>query len=99
MFDEKHLDGLSFHELRQGLDFVHERMNKIAEETDHDDPRIDRLLSVADLILRRMDEIVRTYSNDETGSIALWKKQMRDYYRHHDQYADAILEDDLLEDI
>jgi hypothetical protein len=100
MFDEKTLDGRSFDELRKALDFVLERIGKIEEELldGEDDLRLDRLYTVADVIIKRMDSLVREFAREHPGDFSQWGKVMRDYEVRYDKFTDAILEDDTLLD-
>jgi hypothetical protein len=100
LFDETILDGRSFDELREALDFVLERIGKIEEELsdDEDDLRLDRLYTVADIIIKRMDSLIRECARESPGNFAQWSEVMRDYEVHYDKYTDAILEDDILLD-
>jgi hypothetical protein len=101
MFDEKILDGRSFDELRQALDFVRERIDKIEEELadGEDDLRLDALYTVANIIVKRMDSLVREYAREHPGNFAQWAKVIRDYEVQYDKFTDAILEDDTLLDV
>ena len=100
MFDKKLLDGRSFDELCGALDIVLERIVKIEEELSdgEDDPRLDALYTLADLIIRRMDSRIRECTRDRPAAFAQWSKVMRDYEVRYDKYTDAILEDDTLVD-
>jgi hypothetical protein len=100
MFDEKLLDGRSFDELRNALDFVLERIRKLEEELSdgEDDVRLDRLYAVADIIIRRINSLLREFAREHPGDFTQWDKVIRDYEVHYDKYTDAILEDDTLLD-
>ena len=100
MFDEKLLDGRSFDELRKALDFVIERIVKLEEELSdgEDDALIDRLYTVSDLIVRRMNLLVRECARDSPGAFSQWDKAMHEYEVRYDKYTDIILEDDTLVD-
>jgi hypothetical protein len=100
LFDETILDGRSFDELREALDFVLERIGKIEEELSdgEDDLRLDGLYTVTDIIIKRMDSLVRECARESPGNFVQWGEVMRDYEVHYDKYTDAILEDDILLD-
>jgi hypothetical protein len=100
MFDEKLLDGRSFTELNDALDFVRERIDEIEEELSdgEDDLRLDGLYTIANSIIRRMDSLVREYARDNPGDFTQWGKMMRDYEAHYDKFTDTILEDDVVVD-
>jgi hypothetical protein len=100
MFDETIFDGRSFDELHKALDMVLERIDKIEEELSEgeDDLRLDGLYTVADIIVKRMDSLVREYAREHPGDFSQWGKVMRDYEVHYDKFTDAILEDDTLLD-
>lgn len=99
MFDEKTLDGRRINELLQALDFVMERMDKIEEESDGEDgPRLDGLIGVADLIVKRLRPLVREAARDDPVALATWDGVVRAYERSFERYDDAILSDDVLID-
>lgn len=92
MFDEKLLDGMTFGELNQALDYVLERMGQFEGERaeGEDDPRLDVLYVFANKIVRKMDAIVRESGPPE--AIAQWNKVMAGYDEHFKKYTDTLQE-------
>ena len=100
MFDEKLLDGRSFGELNQGLDYVLERIKKIEDglSDDEDDPRLDMLYVLANKIVMRMDSLIREYGRSHPEALAPWEKVMESYEERFSKYTDFFLEENTLLD-
>lgn len=100
MFNEKILDGMSFSELNQALEYILEKTGKIADglSEGEDDPRLDMLYVIANKIVMRMDSIVREHGRSNPEALAQWEKVMKGYEERFANYTDFFLEEDTLLD-
>lgn len=99
MVDEKLLDQMNFGELSQSLDYVLEKIGKYEDERydERYEPLLDMLYVLANKIVVRMDEIVR--SSASPSAIAQWEKLMPSYKEHFERFTDLLLEEDTLLDV
>lgn len=98
MFDEKILDGKSFDELVDALEYIVEKIEEVEDETPEGekDPRFDPLCFIANKIVVRMNSIVRESDDTEPELLARWKETVRSYEEGYEQYTNKPLEEDTL---
>jgi hypothetical protein len=98
MFDEKSLEGMTFGELNDALEYVLDRLDQIQDERTkgEDDPRLDMLIVMANKIIMEMDAIMREQSHAYPEALAQWNKVAEGYKEHFAKYADTYLKEDPL---
>lgn len=79
MFEEKLLDGLNVTDLRQLLSHILAEVKRIDEDDpdNDDDPRIERLVGVMNMVIDRMDPLMRERYRDRPEALAEWDEMIR----------------------
>lgn len=101
MIDEKLLEGMTFGELNEVLEYVLERIEKIQADRSEgkNDAVLDMLCVVANKIIMEMDAIMREQGRAYPEALAQWRKVMEGYEERFAKYTDFFLEEDTLLDL
>lgn len=81
VLDEKMLDGMNAGDLFQVNSFITEKVTQIDEELPEEmaEPLIEKLLKFGDLVIRRLDPLVRETYQNNPERLAEWEALMNDY--------------------
>jgi 6-pyruvoyl-tetrahydropterin synthase len=90
VLDEKLLDGMNAGDLFQVNNFITENVKEFDEKFPEDvaDPIITKLLKFGDIVIRRLDPLVRETYKDKPEKLAEWVAIMDDYKDLDDEDAE-----------
>jgi hypothetical protein len=95
VLDEKLLAGMNAGDLFRVNNLITEKVERLGAELPEDvaEPLIEKLLNFGNIVIRRLDPLVREGYKDKPEKLAEWEAIMNDYKDPDDEGAEPITAD------